>query len=547
MGEFDDLAAKYGIAPAKAEDPFADLKTKYGVTAPTEKPPTVDMGPEARRAAGGGSPSRPRDLTAEEAGTSAGPETGSMQSNAPFPGVSVTTEQAPAPADAPPTDYVTRKPTTGGGETIRVSPGNPNEMADPLVQMGTAAAMGQAAGAGTGALLGMARVPAAAANLAGASVESGTANKAMGGDFTTGAALPLIMPAARAALRAPAALRDVVAEGAPARVQARTLRNLNEEAPKKLARGVTKAAGEDGEVLQTVVNRNPELKRPLAVEAKGRPAVAMRAVDETLANRNASLDGDYAKMQEHYAGQPASVQASVPQLLDDIEKFRIANKGDHEITGALDRAKKFLVDDFGADGVISPAELRRVKRSMGRVAFPPTEAASDTAKSQVNRMLYQPVKRQLRTLAENTPGVDVAKFMDANEDVATLIPVRNVLADHVERIANGKKTFIEAARHHAHLIASTVGAAAAGAMHSPVLAAASLAAPVAAKIATRVGRGLDYRLAEAQLRRVQAAQAARAAIAAPVSPAIAPAAAGIAAAQPARRGGLADLYLSPTP
>jgi hypothetical protein len=535
MGEYDALFDEPAPAAKKDRGDYGGLFDN------ASSPPRVDMGPAARRALAG-SPSGPRDLTSEEAGTSAGMQRTSTFK--PFESGPYTVSQAAEPAGAPSSDYVTRQPTPGGGEQIRASTGNPNEMADPLVQMGTAAAMGRAAAAPLAAL------PAPVAAVAAPAVEGGVANKAAGGDFTTGAAIGAAVPLVHAAKQAAAAGKEAISAGAVERVKARTVRNLTEEARKPTADKVARAAGEEGSRLETVVARNPELRRALAVQAKDRPAAALGSVDETLAQRNATLDNAYEQMEAHYADKPASAQASVPQILDDIEQALGRNKGDLDKTQAIRRAREAIVNEFGADGTITPNELRSLKRSIGRAAFPMGTAASTGVKAQVARDLYAPLSKQLETLAKNTPGLDSAAFMAANEDVATLIPVREALAERVDKIAQGKKTFFERAKESAHKLAALGGIVAGTAAHSPAAAVAVPAAVGAAKLGARVARGFDYRMAEAQLRRVEAAQAARsgATAAAPAvrpAPVLPPAVTGAAVGQVDRRGSIADLYGAP--
>lgn len=180
--------------PTKQEEAdFADFLAKL-------EAPAVDAGPTARRAQAGGSPSGPRDLTAEEAGTMSGPAV-TKNEIGPYgkPGYYTSTVGA-APADAP-TDYTIRKPLPGGGEQLKTSTGNQNEMADPMVRVATAAAMGRGAGALAGAspVLG---------SVAGPAVEGGVANKAMGGDFVPGAIAGGGLAALGAAGKAAAARAD---------------------------------------------------------------------------------------------------------------------------------------------------------------------------------------------------------------------------------------------------------------------------------------------------------------------------------------------------
>lgn len=433
-----------------------------------------NAGPVARRAAALRPPG-PRDLTDEEAGVMSGPRATNVTRVGPagiLPGESYSqAREAMSPAERPAADESFQNAV----------------FMSSLIPAGT---LGGLAGRATTGLV--APVAPRLAPIAAGAMEGGTVSKAMGGDFLPGMLLGAALPAADAGI-------DVVAKGAPARANARMQTNLGEDVPKSKAAKVQAAAGPEGKTLREVADRNPELKKALMVQATDKPAAALKTVRKTLDTKNEVLDGGFAKMQEHYADKPATAQASVPQILDDIDKALARNKGDLDKTGAIRRARDAIVREFGEDGVISPNELRGLKRSIGRVAFPPTEAASQKVKAQVARDLYAPLKRQLETLAKNTPGLDVKAFMNANDDVATLIPVEEALQYKVDRAAQGKKTLGERFMQAAH-VAGLAGGAAVGATGHGGGAALATAAAVPAGLALknlggRALRNLDFRLA----------------------------------------------------
>lgn len=530
-----------------------------------EDVPVVDMSPAARRSAAG-LPPGPRDLTAEEAGTSPGliRQSNTLDPSGRVNGANVVapaTTQPGAPADLPPGQQVTvmkRHPGTGQGvggmfgppATI-VSRPEQGEMADPLVQMGTAAAIGRVAGSP------LAAIPGAGAALAPV-IEAGTANKAMGGDFTTGAALgaiPLVAKGARAA-------KAAVMENAPARVDKRALTNLRQDATKKQAAKLDAVAGADNADLTAMMDRNPELRRVLSVHAPDNPKFAHAAVQETKAAANAARDADFEAMQAHYATQPASAQASIPQLIDDFKAVKKTIPiGDRNAQAAISGAQKELIKmadelrevqglppavngDYSGT-IVTPKDLRAFEQTIGAQAFEAVPmSARGQARGAVGSALYQPIAKQVNALAAGTPGVDAAKFATTGEDIHVLIPVEERLKYAVAAADNVRMSKLDkavaAAKHVSHASIGGIGYMS----HGVPGAVAALAAPVVGRAvvkgAARLGRGIDYRMAEAMRRKgiTPPAPAAQPSL-------VPPAVVGAAAAIPERRGGLAGVYAVP--
>jgi len=494
-----------------AADPLAWLDD-----APALAPP-VDMGPTARAARGGGSPSRPRDLTAEEAGTLSGPVSDRRVVGIGKRGY-FSPAQQPEREAAPETDYVRtaeqypsgdeglfRRIThqnAGPAKTIIVSRGNQQEMGDPLVQMGTATAAGMA----TGGLASELGVPALVARAA----EGAVANKAQGGDLSTGAALALVPNAAsavraaaqtvRAAPAAAGAAIRRIARSAPARVdQAAVRAALGEDA---LTQAKTKTANTvaatEPERLREVFRRNEDLRGALHGEARANPEKAHAATSTTIAKADARLDNDYAAIDQRIAqgGKGTKViLADVRAGIADL-KQKYIDRGELQKVDAVDKADAFLVRHYKDDAaVLTASQLRGMKRELGKIGFSGDTTTPRSVKAEVHADLYAPVARQIEKLARSTPGVDVARFMADNRDVSTLIPIRDALNERAvaARAGRGRK-LMETAK----ALATGGGGAALGHLTGIPIAeagAVGVTAYGATKLAQAVARRVDYKLA----------------------------------------------------
>jgi hypothetical protein len=513
MGKYDAL---HDDAPTSSQpSKYAALHDDEPEAAPRAGVPGLDMGPTARRARAGGSPSRPRDLTAEEAGTMSGPLSfpGSTSIGAPEPSLFTpggvqpeSVARAYQAAESPAERAFRASPEGLAQKRLEEGEEAAGVLTFPLV-LGAGRAVGAAAGGVAGAIL--PKAVARAAPVIGAAVEGGTVNKALGGDFGPGAALGALVPAATTAV-------DVVgraaSKGAPARVQKRIETNLGENVKHKTADKVT-AVAKKGDLAE-VVDRNPELRKSLAVQAAENPAAALKDVQKTKAKAMAQRDADFEKMQDYHADKPPSSQATVAGILDEYDALLAKNPGDVDRKAILKRARK-QVTEMGDDlrkaqglppavegdysgTVVSPKDLRDFEASIGRQAY---EMGTPTStKRKVNADLYRPIAKQVHALAEATPGVDAKRFAATGKDIHVLIPVEEALAYKADKLQQGKKPFMERMGNLAHGASTVAGVAGGAAAHGTTGAIVGLVAPTVAraagKAAARAGRKIDFRLAE---------------------------------------------------
>lgn len=433
-------------------DPDAYLASKADPE-PTRE--TVDVGPAARRARAGMAPGE-RETSAEQAGVSPGlirtvvgspaaPDATDIVGRAmPQP----STEHAPTAADKnsfgfmlthdirpegpayiPPDTTVTRRHPGGAAATIH-SPHLAGEMDDPLVQMGTAAAMGMAAGAPAAAL------PAQVARVVGPAIETGVANKAMGGDFTTGAvlgaAVPLLPHAARAGKAATRALGESMEGGAT----------------KEILRGRTKATGkvknnakfagrEDGSLVQ-VMNETPEVRKAILTDAHTDPGGAAKTLTKHI---DAATDGNSAAgatIQKQHGGIPLQPIAERLAGLED----RLNMQGLGAAADAVNRMRTDLLKRYAsdqniglADAKLSFQQIRNIRNKAWRAADPArTVDAGDARMAQAK--IASILNKEIEDVAAQTRGVDVEALKARNRQISTLIPVRDALAQRAEKLAD---------------------------------------------------------------------------------------------------------------
>ncbi len=435
-------------------------------------PDPVDVGPTARAARGGGSPSRPREMTDEQLGLTSGPVTTRSPIAHGMKRGPVVTDQEPGRGENTGNDYVRvtgRHPGRGFGigdlsgpaSSLSVSRGNPNEMADPLVQMGTASAMAAPLGAVGGVL--------------GRAAEGAVSNAALGGSPAAGAGMALL-PNPGAAVRtlksagktAGAALREGagrVGEAAAGRVsakatQAATGQEIGALAPNERVR------------LADTFGRHPELRDGL-VKAKANPEKAHTAVSTIVAKADSRLDEMTPQI---------TAKGDVDRMLADYDALAAANRGDTAKTDAINRQREAVAKTFGGTKEATAEELRRLTRSVGRGPMAST--------------LYGPIARQLEKMAKQS-DVDVPAFMAAHRDVATLTPYAHTLNEKAValRAQRGRK-LMETLK----AVAPTAGVGVAGhfgmGIDPKIAAAVGVTAYGATKLGQAVARRVDFQLAK---------------------------------------------------
>lgn len=407
----------------------ADLEGSEVVSeGPAMRPGAVDMGPEARRARAGGSPSRPRDITAEEAGTSPGPiklaRFGDRQ-------------QASAPEDLGPNDQVTtmeRHPGKGFGvlgqfgrpKTLVVRP-EQGEMADPLVQMGTATALGMAAGAPVGLVGGAAGLPANAIRVGTGMAEGAMSSKALGGDAKTGALIGGGLPALGIAARALRGGRNPIGDIAAGKVK--PAQALREE----LGHGNVQAGERN---LTEVLAETPKARRAVMVQSRTDPKGAAKAIDNVLDAAKSANDEVYAAIQRQHGGVPlVSVTDRLQRLRDKLNA-----QGDGIAADAVDRFRNDMLKRYATSGKVTgdlvvseqlklgANQIRKIRNNAEDIAFGGgfKDISENTRKAAMAK-IADAVDAEIEQVAANTSKVDLAALQLHNKQISRLLPVRDAL------------------------------------------------------------------------------------------------------------------------
>jgi len=436
----DDMIAEGGGKKKGPRLSAADLEGAEVVSAPS-----ANMGPEARRARGGGSPSRPRELTSEEAGTMAGPiktEGGLVGSTGMRFGARA--EQSPEMAALSPGEEVRimeRFPGRGSGvlgqfgqpKTLHVGPAT-GEMTDPLVQMGTAAALGIGAGAPLRAIPGIGGV-------LGSAMEGGTANKSLGGDFTSGALLSGI-PAAIAPAARVIGGRNVVKE----------INKGITKAPIKLRNDVKFTAGDGGADLTEVLGELPAARKAVTTQARTNPGGASATLTDVIEPLTDANSAAFAAIQRQHGGVP--LRPIVDKLEAMERRLNLQKRGVE--ADAVGRARADLLkpkrhDLPGAELTpqqidelkISAQGIRNIRNDLGDVIDPARTIKANT-KRKAQARIYSVLNQEIDDVAANTSGVNLAEFKARNRQISTLIPVRDALAARAE--SEGERTLMQKAK-----------------------------------------------------------------------------------------------------
>jgi hypothetical protein len=418
MADFDDLAAKYGVGSSGGADPYADLVAKYGGGRKSSALAGGDAGPSARRAAAGMSPG-PREYTDEQLGIANTPERGTAMpvgtSRNPQTGQTMAMPMFPSPQDP------------GGAPEVWTN--NPEEAGDTMVQAGL---LGAGAGRVAGPVLSK-LFPAPLARVGAAAAEGGTASKASGGDFTSGAALggglAAMGPLARFAAGGRNVVKDVT-KGAT-------------KAPSRIANEV-KFKAEDGN-LNEVLSELPQARRAVMTKARTNPAAASEKLGGAIDDLVAQNDEAFAAIQNQHGGVPLS---RVTERFGQLEA-ELNQQGRGVAADAAGRLRDDLTKRYGRepdvirrrlglpdpDPMLTAQQIRNIRNDMGTI-IDPSRAIAGNTKRQALGKLYAALNEEIEAIAAKTEGVDVGAFKARNNQISTLIPVQKSLKARAESQAD---------------------------------------------------------------------------------------------------------------
>lgn len=259
---------------------------------------------------------------------------------------------------------------------------------------------------------------------------------------------------------------------------------------KKLADKAMAAVGEEGETLGAAIAENPDLQRALSVRAKSNPGAVGKMFSARLDQLNSETGPIYASIEQRIGKSPLNPLAA---RFDEFGRAA-AESGDILTAEAFDKAKARLVAQYKVEspvkGTLSLDELpiralRKLATTMGDELFPglPTPATT-RAKQQVYRAVVDYIADE-----GARAGADVSKLKSLNKKIATLIPVRDALADRATRAAQGHTTLGNLA-----VGTALIGAGAAGGGVEGAIAGAG--ADLARRAAMPAARAADYAIAQ---------------------------------------------------
>lgn len=294
--------------------------------------------------------------------------------------------------------------------------------------------------------------------------------------------------------------------GAPERVDSRILKAIDRgeaggAAKDKLANNLTSKAGENGEVLNEVLERT-NLKKSVSTQGPSAPGKVERKVTAVIDKiTSARLDPIYEKID---AGPATTTAIGLQTSLQKVREKLVA-QGNTGMADVVERYQSHIAKHFGADGnflekKLPASTLRNMKGEVGEVAFSGDQMAASTPfGKRAKQMIYGAINDAIEEAGAKTPGVNINELRAANSDVSVLIAARDTLADRAAKDARGR-TSLWHALTSSHLAAGALTGLA-GTAHggsTEGLITGALAAG-ALKVAPPAARRADWQLSKMAL------------------------------------------------
>ena len=296
---------------------------------------------------------------------------------------------------------------------------------DPLLQAITGTAMAAplaaAAGAGAGAL-----APALAPIVSGAT--GGAAATAMQG----GDAKQVILGAGLGGLfGAPGAAR-ALAEGAPEAVASRMQTDITGGARGKTAKQVLGARG----ILDETLDAHPDLKKTLSTSSD--VATKASAVSRKLAELTDQNDEVAEAIAKHHGRISLAFPTSRLEALAQAAKesgdlsLRDAAQGvAKDLTEVADSTVPLKPGKGGGVGTVTADQLRGVRNGIANRIASASPGLPPSVAMQAASRIRATLNEAIADLAGETPGVDVPALRARNRQIASLLPVKDSLAEQL--------------------------------------------------------------------------------------------------------------------
>jgi hypothetical protein len=272
-------------------------------------------------------------------------------------------------------------------------------------------------------------------------------------------------------------------ETAPERVLARAKRDITtgeQNAGKRKTEKLSTAAGPDDEKLRDLFGRDPDLYKEIATKGKASPGKAVEAVADKKDEISGRLDVVYDQMQKaDRLVTPSDIAVEFDKLLADKLKG-----GDLPAVNILRAERARFLNEYGNFGKLGADTMRGLKSSAGKGAFEgmPIPGA-------IKRDIWGVYSSAIERQAKGTPGVDLTELRQLNKDMSVLIPAEDALQERATAAAADRKSI---GSHIGHAALAGAGFAHGGLKE----AAVGLALPTAAKLAGQGLRRADFALAQ---------------------------------------------------
>jgi hypothetical protein len=229
------------------------------------------------------------------------------------------------------------------------------------------------------------------------------------------------------------------AAGAEGRVKNRIVKDVpHGEATAKLSTAKKFAAriGEDGEHLDSLLERDPALEKTMALDANPRPGKAHQAAQLRIERISKQTEPVYQAIGD------VDISAIDRRFATLEQEAKAA--GNIERLGPIKRARAALAENYGSDGIVDlgttlPARsVRNFANGIGEAAFSGDPMATPKTRVRAQQDLYRAVTGVIEEAAAKAPGVDLGKLKQANRDMSILIPMRDALKERAGKETVGR-------------------------------------------------------------------------------------------------------------
>jgi hypothetical protein len=204
-------------------------------------------------------------------------------------------------------------------------------------------------------------------------------------------------------------------------------------------------AGEGNAEIAKVADELPGVGKALRTQAKTNPKAAHDVTDKALTDLVDKNSADFAAIQRQHGGVPLQ---PIAERLAGLEE-RLNKQGRGVSADAVNRVRTDLLKRYAsdpnvglADVKLSTQQIRNIRNDMGTIVDPARNIKPNTRRDALSK-IYSILNKEIEDVAADTSGVDVNALKTRNRQISTLIPVRDALAERVDKLLDKETSLFD--------------------------------------------------------------------------------------------------------